>query len=226
MSSSTSKRVLITGATGALGQVAVQKYLNSGFQVTGTTLESSSQPSSQGSGIQWLPVDLADPKKVKNIFSDLHFDVMVHCAGGFRYSPADTLADQDFDFLMDANLKSAFYLVRELLPKMKKQNFGRIVFVSSKATLHAGAGMAAYAASKAGLNQLTSALAEEVKKYNINVNAVLPSVIDTPANRKDMPQADFSQWVTPEQLVEIIFSLTSSWGNPIHGALIPVAGRV
>jgi NAD(P)-dependent dehydrogenase (short-subunit alcohol dehydrogenase family) len=86
--------------------------------------------------------------------------------------------------------------------------------------------MSVYSATKAALNALTASLAEETKSYDINVNAVLPSIIDTPANRKDMPKADISKWVTPEALAEIIFSLTQPWGKPIHGALIPVAGRV
>lgn len=86
--------------------------------------------------------------------------------------------------------------------------------------------MAAYAASKAGLNILTAALAEEVRPFDITVNSVLPTVIDTPTNRKEMPNGDFSKWVSPAQLADIIFSLTAPWGKPIHGALIPVSGRV
>jgi NAD(P)-dependent dehydrogenase (short-subunit alcohol dehydrogenase family) len=151
---------------------------------------------------------------------------LVHCAGGFRYAPIDQLEDKDLQFLIDANLRSSFYLVRALLPEMKKKNFGRLVLISSKSTLQAPAGLSAYAASKVGLNALVSAVAEEVKSFDININAVMPTVIDTPANRRDMPKADFSSWVSPAQLAEIIFSLTQPWGKPIHGALIPVAGRV
>ena len=109
---------------------------------------------------------------------------------------------------------------------MKKKNFGRMVFISARSTFQPGAGVGAYSASKSGLNMLVSSLAEEVKEFNINVNAILPTVIDTPSNRSGMPKADFSKWVKPEQLAEIIFSLTSTWGDPVHGALIPVSGRV
>jgi NAD(P)-dependent dehydrogenase (short-subunit alcohol dehydrogenase family) len=116
--------------------------------------------------------------------------------------------------------------MRELLPPMKKRGFGRIVLVSARATLNPPAGMSAYAASKAGLNALVSSVAEELKDFDININAVMPSMIDTLANRRDMPKADFKKWVSPDALAEIIFSLTQPWGKPIHGALIPVAGRL
>jgi NAD(P)-dependent dehydrogenase (short-subunit alcohol dehydrogenase family) len=139
---------------------------------------------------------------------------------------ADQISDADIDFLINANLKSGLVLARELLPGMKKKNFGRMVFVSARATMAPGVGVGAYAASKAGLNMLVGSIAEETKEFDINVNAVLPTIIDTPINRSDMPGSDFSKWVKPEEISEIVYSLTSPWGKPIHGALIPVAGRL
>jgi NAD(P)-dependent dehydrogenase (short-subunit alcohol dehydrogenase family) len=176
-------------------------------------------------------MDLGDSASVHQTADDLahrgiQIDALVHCAGGFRFAMADETSDDDLDFLLGSNLRSAFLLLREFLPGMKKRNFGRLVFVSARATFSSTAGMAAYSASKAGLNMLVSSLAEEVKRQDINVNAVLPTVLDTPANRKDMPQADFSTWVAPSALADIIYSLTQPWGQPIHGALIPVAGRI
>jgi NAD(P)-dependent dehydrogenase (short-subunit alcohol dehydrogenase family) len=220
------KKVVVTGAAGALGQVVAQKFFQAGFEVTGTSHESSVPSFDGAQSMKWIQVDLTNSQSMKKAFSQQKFDIAVHCAGGFRFAFIDQLSDSDLDFLVNTNLKSAFYLIRELLPHMKDQNFGRIVFVSAKATFQPGAGMGAYAATKAGLNMLTAALAEEVKKFDITVNAVLPSVIDTPPNRRDMPKANFYDWVTPAQLAEIIFSLTASLGKPIHGALIPVAGRV
>ncbi len=221
------RRVLVTGASGALGQAVSARFLKAGFEVTGTSFELPSQHKHPGSDqMRWIPVDLTNSEQVKAAFKDESFEVVVHCAGGFRFSEIDKLSDADFDFLMKTNLFSAFYLIRELVPNLKKNRFGRIVFISSAATLQAQAGMSAYSASKAGLNQLTSTLATELKAYNITVNSLLPSIIDTPANRRDMPKADFSKWVTTDHLAEICHFIVSEAGSSITGALIPVAGRV
>lgn len=239
MKSDHHQKILITGAQGALGSQVVKKYLKEGFKVTGTffhEISSIHQDPSENKNpdplevakvpVEWLKVNLTDPWDIKTKLADRSFDLVVHCAGGFRYGKSDEMTDLDLNFLMQTNLYSAFYLVRELMPGMKKRNFGRIVFISSRVTLSPGLGMAAYAASKAGLNMLTQSLAEETKEFNITINAVLPTMIDTPQNRKEMTQADFSAWVTTEQLAEIIFTLTSPVGQAIHGALIPVSGRL
>lgn len=219
------QNVLVTGAQGALGKVVAERYVQAGCRVTGAVFGPAG--SSQRSSFQTLDVNLADPAKIKTALASQTFDAVIHCAGGFRYAPMDQVKDEDLNFLIDANLKSTLYLLREVLGPMKARGFGRIVLISAKGTLHPGAGMGPYAASKAGLNMLVEAVAEEVKgQWDITINALLPSIIDTEANRKAMPDADFSKWVLPSQLAEIIFSLTSDWGNPIHGALIPVAGRV
>ena len=235
------RRVLVTGAQGALGSEIVDKYLNAGCKVFGTYFTQSKEVPVARESLEWIHVDLTDPRWIRTIFAEQGqtsgqetrrssgqggFDAWIHCAGGFRFSTVEHTTDEDLDFLLNLNLRSAFYLARELVPGMKKKNFGRIIFISSRATLGAGLGMAAYAASKAGLNVLTAALAEEVKAFDITVNSVLPTVIDSPANRKNMPNEDFSKWVSPAQLADIIFSLTTPWGKPIHGALIPVSGRL
>lgn len=219
------RRVLITGAQGALGQKVVDRFLaEPAVEVTGTYWP---EPSPNADlRVKWLKVNLGDPGSVAEALRGKGFDGLVHCAGGFRFSKLEGFADADFEFLMKSNLFSAFYLVREVLPQMKSQNFGRILFLSSKSTLHPSAGFGLYGASKVGINVLTESLADEVKDFDITVNALLPSIIDTPANRKDMPNSDFSKWVRPEQLAELIFQLFSSLGTPVTGALIPVAGRV
>ncbi len=227
MSTLTNQTVLVTGAAGALGGVVAAKFLKEGYQVLATDLHSLKNSMKNEKNLQWLKMDVSDSQSVIAQSSLLQtVDVLIHCAGGFRFGAVVGTRDEDLDFLINVNLKSAFFLTREILPSMMKRNFGRLFFVSSRSTLHAPAGMAAYAASKAGLNMLVSSLSEEIKKYNINVNAVLPTVLDTPANRKDMPQADFSTWVKTEELAEILFSLTQSYGKPINGALISVAGRL
>ena len=220
------KKVLITGAQGGLGQQVIHRFLKEGLAVTGVLHSSDKLQHQSASGAQWISLDLTQSEDVKTVFSQRSFDILIHCAGGFRFGKVDELSDTDLDFLLDVNLRSSFYLVRELLPAMKKRNFGRIVFISSASTLNPGAGMAAYLASKAGLNILTASLTEELKDFDITVNALLPSIIDTEANRRAMPNADFSSWVTPAQLTEIIHTLVTPVGNPIRGALIPVKGRV
>ena len=225
------KRVLVSGARGALGSAVVRKYLQMGFQVVGmiSHFEKPKEESKRllvDAALSWIQTDITDSKSVRSSLKGEHFDIFVHCAGGFRFGTLEELKDEDLDFLINTNLKSAFYLVRELIPYMKSHNFGRIVFVSTKGTLLPSQGMAAYTASKAGLNLLTACLAEETKKFNITVNSVLPTVSDTPSNREAMADAKFDDWVTPSDLAEIIFSLTSELGKPIHGSLIPVSGRL
>ena len=222
------RQVLVTGAAGALGQEVAKVFLSCGDQVIGTYVGdfpqyTDSPPLSQ---VRWIKLDLSNSTQVRQVMSDLDIDVCIHCAGGFRFSHTDQLTDQDFEFLLNANLKSAFYIARELIPQMKKKNDGKLIFISSKSTLQPGPGMAAYCATKAGINCLVQALAEEVKMYNIHVNAVLPTIIDTPTNRKDMPQANFSSWVKTEELADLIYDLTSEKRKAIHGALVPVSGRL
>jgi NAD(P)-dependent dehydrogenase (short-subunit alcohol dehydrogenase family) len=224
MAPPTERTVLITGATGALGSHVLARYQRAGQPIV--ALHHGAAPPQASGDVRWVRADVTDPASVREALRGLDVDQLVHTAGGFRFAHADQTSDADLDFLIDTNLKSAFYLVRALLPGMKERNYGRLVFVSSRATMAPGAGMAAYAASKAGLNALVASLAEETKKYDINVNAVLPTVIDTPANRRDMPKADHAQWVSPESLAEIVFSLTDARGKPVNGALLPVAGRL
>jgi NAD(P)-dependent dehydrogenase (short-subunit alcohol dehydrogenase family) len=121
------------------------------------------------------------------------------------------------------NLLTAVNATRAALPLMNAN--GRIVYIGAAGSVKPGAGMGPYAASKAGVAKLTEALAEEVKDRNITVNAILPSIIDTPANRVDMPKSDFSRWVQPEQIADLIVFLLSDRASAITGALIPITGR-
>jgi NAD(P)-dependent dehydrogenase (short-subunit alcohol dehydrogenase family) len=139
------------------------------------------------------------------------------------------VADGDpavWDQMFAINLKTALYASRAAIPFLRQSKQGRIINIGANGALKAGAGMGAYAASKSAVHRLTESLAEELKKDNITVNAVLPSTIDTPANRADMPKADFNTWVKPRALAEVILFLASDAGEPITGALLPVTGRV
>lgn len=219
--------VVVTGAQGALGIHVVNQFLKAGCHVTGV---SRSYPSEHfefmnHKNFHWITLDVSQSSHIKEKFPT-EVDALIHCAGGFRFVAIDQFTDEDLDFLINCNLKSALLLTRHILPSMKEKNFGRIIFVGAKATLNPTAGMGLYTASKVGLNALASSIADEVRHFDINVNTVLPSIIDTPANRNDMPGADFSTWVDPVELAEIIFSLTQPWGKSINGGLIPVGGRV
>jgi 3-oxoacyl-[acyl-carrier protein] reductase len=217
--------VLITGAAGALGGAVVDRFLKEGIEVVGTSLDGSG-PSKKG--LRWIDLDLSDSRQVTEKLAGLAVDAWINCAGGFRYAPVEETSDADFEFLFKANFHSSFLLFRTLLPGMKKRGFGRIVVVSARSSLQSPAGMSAYGATKAALNALVQSVAEEVKSSgaDIAVNAVLPSTIDTPANRRDMPKADFAKWVTVEQLAEVMFTMTQPGFSALNGALVPVSGRV
>lgn len=222
------KTVLVTGAEGALGSVVVERLLAGRRTVIATYHHHRSPTWPRSEDLLPIQMDVTRPDSIRQGIESLGcpIDAWLHCAGGFRFAQVDQVKDEDLAFLLEVNFRSAFLLARELVPAMKKRGFGRIVLVSSKATLQPGAGMGLYAASKAALNMLTLSLAEEVKGQDITVNAVLPTVIDTPANRRDMPGADFSAWVSPQALADFMISLIEPGGRMIHGALIPVAGRV
>ncbi len=219
--------MLVTGADGALGRIVMDRFVRSGCMVMATSRSTRPTEARDSESVTWLQADLSNPASVRALASQVaEIDGLVHCAGGFRYAEIGEIKDEDIEFLIDANLKSSILLLREFIPRMKEQNFGRVVLVSAKSTLNPTAGFGFYTATKAGLNALVASVADEVKKSDINVMAVMPSVIDTAANRRDMPTADFSSWVSLGELAEIIFSLTQELGHPLNGALIPVSGRL
>jgi NAD(P)-dependent dehydrogenase (short-subunit alcohol dehydrogenase family) len=153
-------------------------------------------------------------------------DILINIAGAFRWQ---TLADGDlssWDLLYETNLKTAVVASKAALPYMRKRGGGRIINVGAAAATKAAGGLGAYAAAKAGVAKLTESLAEELKDEGITVNAVLPSIIDTPANRRDMPAADFGRWVTPDAVADVMVFLASHAARAITGALLPVVGRL
>lgn len=227
--------VVVTGASGAVGSTVARTFREAGCRVVGADIDV--EPTGEvvadetTDGLYWRHVDAADGEAVGEAVADIEqavgtIDALVNCAGGYRWSHIDEVSDDDLDFLVDANLRSGLLMVREVLPGMKDQGFGRIVLMSSKSTLGPGEGEAPYASTKAGLNALTQSVAEEVKPADITINAVLPSIIDTENNRQSMPDGDFDKWVTRDQIAEIIYRLTQPFGNPINGALIPVTGKM
>jgi NAD(P)-dependent dehydrogenase (short-subunit alcohol dehydrogenase family) len=153
-------------------------------------------------------------------------DALLNIAGGFQ---GDTVADgkaDSWDRMYAMNLKTALNACKAALPYLLESGAGRIVNVGAQSALHAASGMGPYAASKSAVHRLTESLADELKLKGVTVNAVLPSTIDTEANRRDMPKADFSRWVAPADLAAVILFLASDEAKAVTGALIPVSGRV
>ena len=223
------KIVVVTGASGALGKVVADQALARGARVAGLDYAASQIPAA-GNRIELGGVDLSDPAQAKKAIDAVaaHFgrcDALINIAGGFAF---ETVADGDpktWQRMYALNVLTALNASRSAIPHLVASPSGRIVNVGAMGALQAGSGMGAYAASKAGVHRLTEALAAEWKG-KITVNAVLPSTIDTPANRASMPRADFGKWVTPQELADVILFLASDAASAITGALLPVSGRV
>jgi NAD(P)-dependent dehydrogenase (short-subunit alcohol dehydrogenase family) len=226
-------RVVITGAAGVLGAAVARAFLSAGASLALMDRAAASQDPLKDSAdahVFFGGIDLTDLAQAQRAMDTAAsrlggIDVLVNIAGGFRW---ETIADgslETWDFLYSINLKTALCACKAAVGYLPADN-GRIVNVGAAAAAKAGTGMGAYTASKAGVAKLTEALAEELKDKGINVNAVLPSILDTPANRADMPKADFTRWVAPEALADVIVFLSTHAARAITGASILVAGRV
>ncbi len=235
MTSLARKAIIVTGAFGALGSATARAAVMAGARVA---LIDRAANAPQGllealgsEAVSLGGVDLSDAADAARAIDAAHerlrsLDVLVNIAGAFRWQ---TLADGDsqtWDLMHAINLNTAVNASRAALAHMRKRGSGRIINVGANAAVKSGAGMGAYAASKAGVHRFTESLAEEMKDSGITVNAVLPSIIDTPANRAAMPQADFSKWVTPQALADVILFLASDEAYAVTGALLPVTGKV
>ncbi|HSV02746.1 MAG TPA: SDR family NAD(P)-dependent oxidoreductase [Phenylobacterium sp.] len=153
-------------------------------------------------------------------------DALLNIAGGFSWEKVEGATGETWKRLFLLNVQTAENASRAAIPHLKRSAAGRIVNVGANAALKAALGMGPYAASKAGVHALTQALAEELKADGVTVNAVLPSIIDTPANRAEMPKADASTWVAPADLAAVMLFLASEEARAVTGALLPVTGRV
>jgi len=231
----TGKVIAITGGFGNLGVILGVRAAAAGAQVA--LIGRSAAPAARDlppelSGALLLgKVDVASPDAAREAFAAIAqrfggLDILVNAAGGFRWQ---TLADGDldqWDALYRMNLKTAVVASKAALPHLRDRGGGRIINIGAASATTAGAGMGAYAAAKAGVARLTESLAAEMKDHGINVNAVLPGIIDTPANRAEMPRADYRRWVAPDALADVILFLASDAARAISGALLPVAGQL
>jgi len=221
--------IVITGALGALGRSVAEMALARGARVAGVDHAQAQLPATDDR-IELGGVDLSDAAQAKTAIDAVaaHFgrlDALINIAGGFAFEAVADGNGSVWQKMHTMNVVTTLNASRAAIPHLARSSSGRIVNVGAMGALQAGAGMGSYAASKAGVHRLTEALAAEWKG-KITVNAVLPSIIDTAANRASMPKADFDKWVTPQELAEVILFLASDAASGVTGALIPVAGRV
>ncbi|HZP88808.1 MAG TPA: SDR family NAD(P)-dependent oxidoreductase [Burkholderiales bacterium] len=228
----TGKVVAVTGGFGSLGAAVGQTLAAAGANVALLDrADASKAPAHLTQVFAVGEVDLASPNEANAAMAKIverfgRLDAIVNIAGGFRWEKIEDGSIETWDLLYQMNLRTAVNAARAALPHLLARDAGRVVNIGANAASRAGAGMGAYAASKAGVARFTEALAEELKDRGITVNAVLPSIIDTPANRADMPKADFSRWVKAEQVADLIVFLLSDRAAAITGASIPITGRV
>jgi len=223
------KKVLITGATGGLGQAVVRAFVREGAVVAGVARRWPQDETP--AGVLTVQADLTSPEGAETAVRALverhgRIDAAVHLMGGFAMDgPVEATKVETWDRMMELNARSAFLVFRAALPWMLKTGSGRLLAVGSRAGAEGAPGAAAYAVSKAALHALVLNLAAELRQKGITVNAVLPGTIDTAANRAAMPQADFGKWVAAEKIAETLVWLASDQAADISGALIPVYGR-
>ena len=225
--------VVVTGAFGVLGTAVARAFGQAGARLG---LIDVAQPGVElqrefAGHLLLGGADLANEEATRKAMAAIAMrfggiDVLVNVAGGFRWEKVEGGTLDTWDALYTMNLRSAVVSCKCALPALLERGAGRIVNVGAgAAATRAAAGMGAYTASKAGVQRLTEALAEELKDRRVTVNAVLPGTIDTLRNRLDMPEADFTRWVAPEQIARVIVFLASDDAEAITGASIPVIGR-
>lgn len=227
------KIVLVTGGTGALGRSITKAFLESNATVISSYLNDRETGRTQidnKSSIQLVKANVTNEKEIeKLVFGVLdkygRIDILVNVVGAYLGGKTVVeLEEKEWDLMMNVNLKSAFLISKHVTRQMISSKYGKIIHVSSRIGLHSEGYDSAYAASKSGLIRLVESLSKETKDLNINVNCIMPSIIDTEANRKAMPNADFNKWVKPEELANVVLFLSSEEAKTITGAAIPTFG--
>jgi NAD(P)-dependent dehydrogenase (short-subunit alcohol dehydrogenase family) len=225
--------VLVTGGTGALGRTITKAFIASSATVISSYIvdrEVDQLETQIKSVVQLIRADIGKEEEAKKLVSSIldkygQIHILVNVVGGYigGKSVAE-LDEKEWDLMMNMNLKSAFLISKNVIPQMIASKNGKIVHVSSRTGLKSTGYDSAYAASKSGLIRLVESLSEEVKELNINVNCIMPSTIDTEANRIAMPNADHSKWMKPPDLANIVLFLCSEEGKAITGAAVPTYG--
>ncbi len=233
----TDQVVVITGASGNLGSALVRAFGQAGAKLAlidrhaDVLAQAFPDLVDKPDHLLIRAADLTQAAEVETAVTEIvaHFgriDVLAHTVGGFRAgSPLHETPLATLDFMLNLNAKTVFITNQAVIPHMLRQKSGKIINLAARAGLQGQANLAAYSASKAAVIRLTESAAAELKQSGINVNCVLPGTIDTPQNRQAMSEADFSRWVKPESLADVILFLASDAARDIHGAAVPVYGR-
>jgi len=225
--------VMITGAAGNLGRATVRAFEAAGDRLVliDRSLDALARAfGPAGDSRLYAVVDLLDAQATAGIAKAAaerfgRIDALCNIAGGFHMGePVHETSDRDWNFMMDLNARTVLNVIRAVVPQMLKQGGGKIVNIGAFAAQRGAAQMGAYVASKAAVIRLTESMSAELRASGINVNCVLPTIIDTPENRKSMPDTDPKKWVAPEDLAGILEFLCSDRARAIHGAAIPVTG--
>lgn len=231
----TDQVAVVTGAAGNLGAAAAEAFHRAGAKlvlvdVNYDRLEQMYGAMAEKGDALLAAVNLLDAAAVDALISDAmeqfgRVDILINVAGGFSMGPRlHETPPETFDFMFNLNAKTVYHTCRAVVPHMLAQKRGKIINIAARAGLEGKAKMAAYTASKSAVIRLTEAMAGELKVDGINVNCILPGTIDTPRNRQDMPEADFSRWVAPEDMAQVILFLASAAAKAVHGAAVPVYG--
>jgi NAD(P)-dependent dehydrogenase (short-subunit alcohol dehydrogenase family) len=225
------RAVIITGGLGVLGKAVAERFAQDRWRVAVVDRVRAGAAGAGGGPMLLGDVDLTDATAAEGALRTINerlgrIDCLINVAGGFRWELFEGGDLATFDRMYSLNLRTAVATSQAALPYLKASGAGRIINVGAgAAAARAGAGMAAYTASKAGVHKFTESLADELKDAGVTVNAVLPGIIDTPQNRADMPDADPSRWVQPADIAEVVLFLASPQARSVTGALIPVTGR-
>ena len=226
-----SKRtIVITGGAGILGQAVARRALDEGSRVALIDRASIADAIGLAGDIRLGGVDLTDPVSADRAMAEIAetcggIDALLNIAGGFAWETLEDGRPETWERMFAINLRTAVVASKAALPWLVGSSAGRIVNVGAAGAVKSDIGMGAYAASKAGVARLTESLARELLG-KVTVNAVLPSIIDTPANRSDMPDADPFAWVAPDDLAAVMLFLAGEAARAVTGALVPVTGRV
>jgi NAD(P)-dependent dehydrogenase (short-subunit alcohol dehydrogenase family) len=221
--------VLVTGANGGLGTYVTQAFLDGGATVIGTSRKIQ-QSDFSSPNFTALPAEISSREGAQSLVDEIvarfgKLDVLAHTVGGF--AGGQSIADTDnatFQRMLDMNLNSVFHILRATIPALRQTGNGRIIAIGSRQALEPAAGVGAYSASKAAMVSLIKTVALENKDAGLTANVILPGTMDTPANRKSIPNADFSKWVRPSTVANLITWLAGDAGKDINGAVIPVYG--
>jgi NAD(P)-dependent dehydrogenase (short-subunit alcohol dehydrogenase family) len=232
----TDRVVVVSGAAGNLGGVASHAFVSAGAKMglldrrPGRLQEVCGHLADDPNHLLIGTVDMTDPDSVEDSIQqviDKHgrVDVLVNTIGGFRGgTPVHETSLEGWDFIFDLNARSVFLSCRAVVPHMLKQGSGKIINIGARPGVKGAANSAAYSGAKSTVIRLTESLSEELKDKGINVNCVLPGHLDTPENREQTPEADYSSWVAPSAVADVILFLASDEADAIHGSAIPAYG--